>query len=137
MYLARAKREAVCNINSLLSYKIKKIVQCYRNSKTTRSVKNNNKNGVICKKKIARAAHIFLRYYDVKLPSYTFHFVPVPLFFTAAHFHLGGRWHFSFSHRRYKIFMFFFQQIKRKIENWFPCLFFFSLSRFSTFMWKS
>ena len=24
-------------------------------------------------------------------------------------FHLGGRWHFSFSHRRYKIFMFFFQ----------------------------
>ena len=100
-------------------------MQCYRNSKTTRSVKNNNKNGVICKKKIARAAHIFLRYYDVKLPSYTFHFVPVPLFFTAAHFHLGGRWHFSFSHRRYKIFMFFFQQIKRKIENWFPCLFFF------------
>ena len=34
------------------------------------------------------------------------------LFFTAAHFSLGGRQHFSFSHRRYKIFMLFFQQKK-------------------------
>ena len=62
------------------------------------------------------------------LPSYTFYggnvvFVPVHLFFTAAHFDLGGRYHFSFSDRRYKIFMFFFQQIGRKIENWFPCFF--------------
>ena len=32
------------------------------------------------------------------------------IFFTAAHFHLGGRQHFLFSHRRYKIFMFFFQR---------------------------
>ena len=31
-------------------------------------------------------------------------------FFTRAHFHLGGRQHFSFSHLRYKIFMLFFQQ---------------------------
>ena len=35
-------------------------------------------------------------------------FVPcVPVrfffFFTAAHFHLAGRWHFSFSHRCYEI----------------------------------
>ena len=29
-------------------------------------------------------------------------------FFTAAHFHLARRQHFSFSHRRYEIFMFFF-----------------------------
>ena len=36
--------------------------------------------------------------------------VPVHFFFTAAHFHLGGRQHFSFSHRRYKIFTLFFQQ---------------------------
>ena len=40
-----------------------------------------------------------------------------PFFFTAARFHLGCRQHFSFSHRCYKIFMLFFQQ-----------LFFFSLS---------
>ena len=32
------------------------------------------------------------------------------LFFTAAHFHLAGRQYFSFSHRRYEIFMFFFQR---------------------------
>ena len=31
----------------------------------------------------------------------------VAFFFTAAHFHLTGRWHFSFSHRRYEIFFFF------------------------------
>jgi len=33
-----------------------------------------------------------------------------PFFFTAAHFPLGGRLHLSFSHRRYKIFMFFFKR---------------------------
>ena len=32
------------------------------------------------------------------------------LFFAATHFHLSDRQHFSFSHRRYKIFMLFFQQ---------------------------
>ena len=31
-------------------------------------------------------------------------------FFTAAHFHLGGQQHFSFSYRHYKIFMLFFEQ---------------------------
>ena len=31
-------------------------------------------------------------------------------FSASAHFHLGGRSHFSFSHRRYKILMFFFQR---------------------------
>ena len=31
-------------------------------------------------------------------------------FFTAAHFHLPGRWHFSFSHCCHEIFMLFFQQ---------------------------
>ena len=32
------------------------------------------------------------------------------IFCTATHFHLGGRKYFSFSHRYYEIFMFFFQQ---------------------------
>ena len=57
-----------------------------------------------------------------KLPRYTFfggnvECVPVPFFFAAAHFHLGGTQHFPFSHRRYKIFMFFFQR------NWSPLVF--------------
>ena len=43
-------------------------------------------------------------------------------FFAAAHFHMAGRQHFSSSHRRYKIFTFFFQQ------TWSP-LFFISRSR--------
>ena len=38
-------------------------------------------------------------------------------FVAAAHFHLGGTQHFPFSHRRYKIFMFFFQR------NWSPFVF--------------
>ena len=38
--------------------------------------------------------------------------VLVHFFFTAAHFQLGGRKHFLFSHRCYKIFMLFFQQKK-------------------------
>ena len=33
------------------------------------------------------------------------------IFFSLAHFHLGGRQDFSFSHGRLKIFMLFFQQI--------------------------
>ena len=41
------------------------------------------------------------------------------LFFNAADLHLGGRQHFSFSHRRFKIFIFLFQQ------NWSPLQFFF------------
>ena len=42
-------------------------------------------------------------------------FIPVRFyFFTAAHFHLAGLLHFSFSHHRYEIFMFFFQR------NWSP-----------------
>ena len=46
------------------------------------------------------------------------------LFFTAAHFHLAGRQHFSFSHRRYELFMFFFQR------NSFPL---FPITRSSSF----
>ena len=45
-------------------------------------------------------------------------------FFTATHFHVGIHKHFSFSHRCYIIFMFFFQQ------NWSPLLF---ISRSSSF----
>ena len=45
-------------------------------------------------------------------------------FFAATHFHRAGREHFSFSHRRYKIFMLFFQR------NWSPLFF---ISRSSSF----
>ena len=45
-------------------------------------------------------------------------------FLAAAHFHLGGRQHFSFSHHRYKIVTFFFQR------NWSPLFF---ISRSSSF----
>ena len=63
-----------------------------------------------------------------KLPSYTFYGgkvvrVPVHLFIAAAYFHLGGRLHFSFSHRRDKIFMFFFLLL--------PCFFIPRSSSFS------
>ena len=46
------------------------------------------------------------------------------LFFTAAHFYLGERYYFSFSHRRYKIFTFFFQR------NWSPLFFISGTSSF-------
>ena len=45
-------------------------------------------------------------------------------FFTAPHFHLGRRQHFSFSHRRYIIFMFLFRR------NWAPLLFISNSSSF-------
>ena len=46
-------------------------------------------------------------------------------FFAAAHFHHGSRQHFSFSHRRYKIFMLFFKR------NWCPLFFTSGSSSFS------
>ena len=60
--------------------------------------------------------HFFL-HDNMKPPIYTFHEgnivgVPVRFFFTAAQFHLGGSQHFSFSHLRYEIFMFFFNKIR-------------------------
>ena len=42
--------------------------------------------------------------------------------FPATHFHLGGRQHFSFSYRRYKIFMLFLRR------NWSPLFFYLSLA---------
>ena len=39
------------------------------------------------------------------------------LFPAVTHFHLGGRYHFSFSYRRYKIFMLFLRR------NWSPLFF--------------
>ena len=47
------------------------------------------------------------------------------LFFAAAHFHLGGRQHFSVSHHPYNIVTFFFRR-----NNWSPLFF---ISRFSSF----
>ena len=61
-----------------------------------------------------------------KLSTYTFYegnvvCGPVQFFFAPAHFYLGGRWHFSFSHSRYKIFTLFSKR------NW-SSLFFLSLA---------
>ena len=70
---------------------------------------------------------------NVKLPSYTFCggnvvCVPIRFFlfscFFAAHFHLGGRQHFSFSHRHYKNFCFFLQR------NLSPCVLSLALALF-------
>ena len=47
---------------------------------------------------------------------------PVHFSFAASHFYLGGRWHFSFPHRRYKTFLFFLQR------NRSPLFFFISRS---------
>ena len=77
--------------------------------------------GLLSKKATLLVQHTFfvvLNDYNVKLPeisTYTFmeemsYVFLLTIFFTAAHFHLQGRYHFSFSHRRYKIFMLFFQQ---------------------------
>ena len=54
-----------------------------------------------------------------------------PFSFTTADFHLGGRKHFPFSHRRYKIVMFLFQR------NWSPCFLSLALalSLLSTLIW--
>ena len=86
-----------------------------------------NDKGLISKKASLHARHtIFVHFFAVGLHDYN---VRLPetsqlhvlwrkgrtcscslfFFFTAA-FHPGGRQHFSFSYRRYKIFMLFFQQ---------------------------
>ena len=96
--------------------------------------KKRNQKGLIIKKKnnnFARAAHfLFSHFFAVVVAMWNFrvkHFMEKMshaltknicclcscspfFFFTAAHFHLAGRWHFSFSHRRYIISLFFFQR---------------------------
>ena len=42
------------------------------------------------------------------VPVHVSFFLFIFLLFTDAHFHVAGHQHFSFSHHRYKIFMFFF-----------------------------
>ena len=42
------------------------------------------------------------------VPVHVSFFLFIFLLFTVAHFHVAGHQHFSFSHHRYKIFMFFF-----------------------------
>ena len=90
--------------------------------------------GLISKKATLHVQHTFfvhffavvLQDYNVKIPETSWlhllwrkcHVCSCSLlFFTAAYFHLPGRQLFSFSHRRFKIFMFFFQR------NWSPSLF--------------
>ena len=71
----------------------------------------------MAKKNLARAAHFVVHFFAVvlhdfneNLPSAGFmeevsHVLLFALFFfTAAHFQIGGRYHFSFSHHRYKNF---------------------------------
>ena len=53
--------------------------------------------------------------------SYLFLF-SLSLFFIGTHFQLGGHKHFSFSHRRYEIFMFFFKR------NWSTLFFYLALA---------
>ena len=79
--------------------------------------------GLIGKKSnFARATHLFCaflyrcfaRLQCETSTSYTFFggnvvHVLVHFFFTAAHFHIGGRYLFPFCHHRYNIFMLFFQ----------------------------
>ena len=92
-----------------------------------RTVKNNNKSN-LQKSSFARAAHfcflhffaVVLHDYNVKLPETTQLHVLLrecrtcsrSLFFHCRSFSpcIGGRQHFSFCHRRYKIVMLFFQQ---------------------------
>ena len=87
------------------------------------TVKNNNRSNQQKKNNFARAAHFFVHFstavlhdYNAKLPEtpqlhvlwrrccmmlYVFLFTFV---FLAAHFHLGGRQHFSFSNLHYEFF---------------------------------
>ena len=82
--------------------------------------------GLISKKATLHVQHTFfvhflavvLHDYNVKLPETSWLHVlwrkcrtcSCSFFFTDDRFHLGGRQHFLFSHRHYKIFMFFFQR---------------------------
>ena len=74
---------------------------------------NGNGNESVAKKSIGLNSTQKNNY--VKLPSYMFYGGNVMcsclLFCTAPHFHLGGRYHFSFSQCRYKISCFYFIKI--------------------------
>ena len=99
------------------------ILFIFCSNKETRTVKKT------AGKQFARAAHVFVHFfavvfhdYNVKLPETSqLHILwrkccmwSCSLFFAAALFQLGGRYHFSFSHSCYKIFMLFFKR------NWSP-----------------
>ena len=114
--LARAKSEALDNIYSLFKQNIKSR-NAKRRRQRRRTVKNSNRS-YQQKNNFARAAHFFVHFFAVVLHDYivkppeTFFYggnvvcVPVRFFSHCIHFHLDGRQHFSFSHRRYKLFMF-------------------------------
>ena len=135
--LARAKSEALDNIYNLCKQNIKSCNAKPRKQRR-RPVKNNNRSNSQ-KSNFARATRLFcaflyrcfarLRIQCETSTSYTFFggnvvHVLVHFFFTAAHFHIGGRYLFPFCHHRYKIFMFFFQP--KNVS--FVCLFVFYLS---------
>ena len=81
---------------------------------------NENSNKIITsnwhKNKFARAAHFSVHFFYGGIVvcahqkfSYLCSCSPL-IFFSAAHFHLASLRHFSFSHRCYEIFVFFFQR---------------------------
>ena len=88
---------------------------------------------LLAKNNFSRATHVFGHFLAILYFLFTFSkeemFVLSTscsnFFFTAAHFHVGSRKHFSFSHRCYIIFMFFLQQ------NWSPLWFICRSSSFS------
>ena len=82
-----------------------------------------------CFAKLKRETSLIVTHYFFEESSYviTKNFVacaPVRFVFTAAHFHLAGRQYFSFCHRRYERFMFFFQRNSSPL---------FSITHFSSF----
>ena len=117
--VARAKGEALDNIYSLLKQNIN-LCNVKRRRQRERW-KNNNRSKCTCSTLLKISLLLFCtttKWNSQKLPSYTFYggnvervlvhsffFCSLRLIFT-----LVAAWHFSFSHRCYKIFMFFFQQ---------------------------
>ena len=119
MDLARAKREAPFNIYSFLKENIKSS-NTGDKVKTTRMVKTTIH--LISNKTTLHMQNLFLYIKSLFGENVC---VPVhSVFFTAPHFHLGRRQHFSFFHRRYIIFMFLFRR------NWAPLLFISNSSSF-------
>ena len=103
---------------------------------STKTAKKVGRSVIISQKKKPTTFHVqhtcfvhffavVLHGYNVKLPETsqllilrrTCCMCSCSLFFSATHFHLGGRQHFSFSHRRYKIFMLLFQRNKKWVKE--------------------
>ena len=120
----RSLIRSFCLSTSICSFPHLCLPRLHENHPQASSTKTANKVGrsiIISKKtKTLHVQHTFfvhflavvLHDYNVKLPETSqLHILQktccmcsCSLFFSATHFHLGGRQHFSFSHRHYKIF---------------------------------